>query len=129
LKSIADRTLLLSRTIEDVAAADLEADKHIDRAAAVILASQVAGAEKEVEAAIKSQIEWVRNHSTTKELRDLVYAQISLERMVERVGEFLPARFATLLNLAGETELETVFLKQLLNSSPAKSPEPDGTGS
>ena len=120
LKAIADGSFAFQNSAKEIIAAELESDAQLDRAAAVIVASQIAGAEKDAEKFINEQMEWLRDHARTEELRAIVEAQAKKERLVEHVGERLPVRFARLFNLAGETGITADSLKQLLNSFAAK---------
>lgn len=107
-----------SKTLID---SELEADAALDRAAAVIMASQVPGAEKNPEDAVQQQAAWLADNSTTAELWALVEAQEDQERLVMSVGERWPARLLRSANLAGDAtqtrdtvrRLWTTFLRSL----------------
>ena len=128
LKSILDKTFMYESTVERVVKGEVEVDQHLDRAAAVIIASQQIGAEKDVQAAIASSVSFLLDNATTEQLKKLVDAQIAQERLAERVGEALPARFVALLNLAGVKGTTTDTVGQHLISSLAKLRDSIGDG-
>ena len=86
-------------------------------ASAVVLLAQPGEriAPEMIEAELAKKAEWLRDNSTIEELRDVVDAQAEVERLVQRVGERWPARFESLLVLAG-VEKPKDFLRQLSNS-------------
>lgn len=116
LKSMLDKTFMYNSTVDTIVSSELTKDEHLDRAAAVILASQTIGAEADPSGAVNSAVIFVGIHSTTKELHALVDAQVAQEELVERVGEALPAGFLSLLNLAGVKGATTETAMQHLNS-------------
>lgn len=128
LKSLVDETATAVSWAKDIGKGFLQTNENLDRAAAVILASQAIGAEQTPDRAIQASTDFLLDNSTTDELMALVKAQIEVERLVDRVGEYLPARFTDLLTLAGSKE-STASLMQLLNSSLLNSAAPTGAGS
>ncbi len=101
------------------------ASEKLDRAAAVILASQVEGAKADAQKFIAEQAEWLRDHSRIEEMRALVDAQADKEKLVQAVGNGLPARLEDLLqSLAGanEGEQKNFSLAQALSRLFSKSP-------
>jgi hypothetical protein len=128
LKSLADGSFSYTPTAKLLVDSEMESDKYLDRAAAVVLASKEIGAEKDPEKFIKEQESWVKDNCYTDELRVLVRAQGEKERLAARVGERLPARFASLLSLAGVPITED-SLKQLLTNFLQKLQAPAGSGS
>lgn len=116
LKSLGDGSFFYSNSSEQMIQAEIDADSYLDRAAAVVLASNIIGAENNPEEEIARQITWLRLNTRTEELRNLVEEQQKQERLVQRVGERSPVRFARLLNLAGETSVTADSLKQHLTS-------------
>lgn len=129
VKSFIDETFLCTNSTSALVKSELDADKHLDRAAAVILASKIVGAEKNAEGTVSEQVEWLRDNSTTEELRALVDAQVEIERLADRVGNLLPQKFEQLLSLAGLKGMKANSLKQLLSSLQSKLQESSGTGS
>lgn len=128
-KAIADGVIDYTSMSSLLIDSELKSDEHLDRAAAVVLASQIPGAEKTPDTVIQERIEWLKDNAHTEELRALVEAQAAKERLVEQVGERLPARFARLLHLAGRTDVTVDSLKQLLTSSWSRLSAGAGTGS
>lgn len=128
-KAISDGTVDFVNISSYLIDGEIEGDNALDRAAAVILASKIWGAEKDVEAAVKGQIEWLADNARTEEMRELVERQADKERLIQSVGERLPARFARSLHLAGKTDATPDMVKQLLSSYFAKLPGQVGNGS
>lgn len=129
-KSIADGTINFKNISELLINSEIESDEALDGAAAVILASQVPGAEKTPDATIAEQRNWIMDNSNTAELRALVEAQASRERLIEEVGERWPARLARSARLAGDAKATADSVRQVLtNSSQRSLPTPDGAGS
>lgn len=102
---------------------EADMDKLLDRAAAVVMASQIPGAERDVEATIAEQIAFLNDNSVTDELRELVDAQVEQEQLVRAVGERLPARLLQLVHLTGDTSQTLDSVKQRLTSFFQKSRE------
>jgi hypothetical protein len=103
--------------------AQMDQDASLDEPVAVILASQVIGAEKRVNEAIAEQKEWLLDNSNNKEMRALVDAQEKVERMIDEVGESLPARFTQYLHLTGAVPgITEDTVKRLLTNSSQKLP-------
>lgn len=108
---------------------ETESDANLDRAAAVVLASQVPGAETDTGKAIQEQINWIMDNAETKELQQLVTKQFEKERFMDEVGERWPARLVRFARLAGDSNVTVDSLKQHLTSSLQKSPvTPAGDG-
>lgn len=128
-KAIGDGTIDFINLSAEIINGELESDKVLDRAAAVILASKIPGAEKTVEATVEEQAEWLRDNATSQEMRALVEAQADQERLIQTVGERLPARFARSQNLAGNLSVTEDSVKQLLTNYFAKSLGQTGSGS
>lgn len=128
LKSILDKTFMFDSTVGTIVKAQLEEEAHLDRAAAVIIASQMLGAEKNTEDAINQALAFVLDNATTEVLQQIVDAQIEQERLAEKVGEALPARFVALLNLAGVKGTTTDTVMPHLISSLSKLRESIGGG-
>lgn len=128
LKSLTDGSFAYTGFADLIVKGEIEADKYLDRATAVVLASKVPGSEKDPEKFIREQEEWLRANAYTDEMRELVKRQGEKERLAARVGERLPARFADLLNLVGVQITETT-LRQLLTSLSQKLGELAGNGS
>lgn len=127
-KAISDGTVDFVNISSHLIDGEIEGDNALDRAAAVILASKIPGAEKDVESAVKEQVEWLANNARTEEMRELIERQLDKERLIQSVGERLPARFARSLHLAGKTDATPDMVKQLLNNYFAKSLVPIGAG-
>lgn len=119
IKAVSDGSALYSSLSSMLINSALLADGRLDRAAAIIIASTVSGAEKDPEAEIKKQIEWLSDNARTEDLYRLIDAQIVKERLLMRVGERSPVRFARLLNLAG-IQMTEDSLKQFLSNLQSK---------
>lgn len=120
-KAIADGTINFKNISELLINSEIESDAALDDAAAVILASQVPGAEKEPDKIINEQRSWLMDNSTTTELRVLVEAQAERERLVEEVGERWPARLVRSARLAGDEKVTIDSVRRALTSSLQKS--------
>lgn len=120
LKSVLDKTFLFNSTVETIIKDELIIEQHIDRAAAVVIASQIPGSRNHVEESIAEGVNIVLDSADTDTLRKIVNAQIAKERLAERVGEALPARFLSLLNLAGVKGMTMATALPHLISSLAK---------
>jgi hypothetical protein len=112
---------------------EIKSDENLDRAAAVVLASQINGAGKQPEVTIAERMEWLQSNSTTEEMLRLVEAQAKKERLIESIGERLPARLLRTALIIGDktATLDSIkqgiagFLPQL--RVPAPAPTGDGT--
>ena len=102
---------------------ELESDAALDRAAAIVLAAQIAGAEMRVEETIAEQTAWLGGAATTEEMRELVERQAERERLIESVGERLPARLVRSARLAGDPTMTVDSIKRRLTSLSQKSQE------
>lgn len=116
LKSVADGSWPYTNLTAEILKAVVDADRHLDRAAAIVLASRVPGAKDDPEAEVLRQQEWLQENARTEEMLALVDAQVEKEKLLARVGERSPARFVRLLHLAGLTEITNESVKQLLTS-------------
>lgn len=128
--AVETRTAPTMSFARELIAAEIDSVSLLDSAGAVILASKIEGAAKDPEAHISTCRDTLRDASNIDELRALVDAQADKERLVQRVGERSPVRFAWLLNLAGAEKITPDSLKQLLNNLLSKLQEkPAGAGS
>lgn len=102
--------------------------EKLGHTAAIVLASQIPGAEKAVGKVIAEQEEWLGDHSNFDELRTLVSAQMEAEKLATRVGELLPAKYVEALGnrLAGTPKNDSQ--NPVSTSSSLNSPEPTGDG-
>ena len=116
VKAIAAQEIEFLNVAREIIDGEIDAVERLPKAAAVILASKVDGAQKDPEARIAIEAEWLKDNSNIAEMRALVDAQQEKERMVQLVGERSPARFVWLLNLAGLTDVTPDSLTQLLTS-------------
>lgn len=127
-KAILDGTADFTSMADIIISGELAMDLNLDRVVAVILASQVVGAEKDVEQTIANQIAWLLDNATTDEMHLLVQKQMDKERLIEKVGERLPARLARYLHLAGRNDVSADLVKQHLTSFWRKSAGQTGDG-
>src|SRR5690242_18949881 len=76
IKAVSDGSALYSSLSSMLINSTILAYGRLDRTASIRMASSVAGAEKDPEAEIKKQIEWLSDNARTEDLYRLVDAQI-----------------------------------------------------
>jgi hypothetical protein len=113
---------------EILISSEIKSDEALDLPAAVILASKIDGAEKNLQTVIDERMEWLQNNARTEEMRALVDAQATKERLIESVGERLPARLLRSARLAGNKVATLDSVSQALTSFLPRSPAPTGDG-
>lgn len=123
-----DRSADYKNVMEIIINSEIESDGQLDEVAAIVMASQTLS-DKKPDEVIAERKTWLLDNSNTQEMRALVEKQSAKERIIEDVGERLPARFVRYAHLAGQTSVTADSVKRLLTSSLPSSPDTTGAGS